>query len=587
MEISALYHRPDSEMAYLKTADVFQIRLRTKHDDVRSVELLYGDPYGNKVNEKDEGSWEYETVRMDRTFETKYHDYWEAEVTMPLKRLQYAFHITGNDGSEVLYDDRRVMDCSDDDIDRLSCFRMPYLHEIDRVKTPEWVRNTVWYQIFPERFANGDRSNDPEGTLPWGGAEPSPTNFFGGDLQGVINHLDYLQELGVNGLYFCPIFTATSNHKYDTVDYFGIDPSFGDKETLKELVDAAHERGMHVMLDAVFNHMGDFSMQWKDVQKYGEKSRFAKWFHINSFPVSYDESENAEHAENLTYEVFATTPHMPKIDTANEEAAEYLLEIAEYWIREFDIDAWRLDVANEVDHHFWKRFYAATHALKKDFYVVGEVWHSAQEWLDQEEFDAVMNYPFTESIALDFVKHETTAGEMVSMLSEQLMKYRDQTNGVMLNAMDTHDTARLLTLCDGNKNLQRQTLAFMFTQPGTPCIYYGTEVGLDGGNDPGCRKCMIWDEDRQDHEMFAFMQKLIALRKEYAGVWSRGRISYRNVCDDTNSLEVVRTLDGTELHAFFNLGEGELDAPCKGEVLLSQNVSDGKVKKDGFVITKA
>ena len=279
--------------------------------------------------------------------------------------------------------------------------------------------------------------------------------------------------------------------------------SFGDIEMLNELVDAAHERGMHVMLDAVFNHMGDFSMQWKDVQKYGENSRFAKWFHINKFPVSYDETENSEHAKNLTYEVFATTPHMPKLNTANEETAEYLLEIAQYWIKEFDIDAWRLDVANEIDHHFWKRCYAATHGLKSDFYILGEVWHSAQEWVEQEEFDAVMNYPFTESIALDFVKHETTAKEMVSMLSEHLMKYRDQTNEVMLNAMDTHDTARLLTLCHGNKKLQRQTLAFMFTQPGAPCVYYGTEVGLAGGFDPGCRKCMIWVEEKQDHDMFA------------------------------------------------------------------------------------
>ena len=296
--------------------------------------------------------------------------------------------------------------------------------------------------------------------------------------------------------------------------------------------------------------------------------------------------DQAEHAENLTYEVFSTTPHMPKLNTANEETAEYLLEIAQYWIKEFDIDAWRLDVANEIDHHFWKRFYAATHELKSDFYILGEVWHSAQEWVEQEEFDAVMNYPFTESIALDFVNHETTAKEMVSMLSEHLMKYRDQTNEVMLNAMDTHDTARLLTLCHGNKELQRQTLAFMFTQPGAPCVYYGTEVGLDGGFDPGCRKCMIWDEEKQDHEMFAFMQKLIKLRKDYADIWSKGKVEYRNVCDETNSLEVVRSFDGAELHCFFNMGEKALEAPCSGEVLLGQNLKDDKIEKDGFIIVK-
>ena len=280
------------------------------------------------------------------------------------------------------------------------------------------------------------------------------------------------------------------------------------------MVDAAHERGMHVMLDAVFNRIGRFLNAMERRAKVRRKVQFANDSRYQQIPCFLMMRRKiAEHAKNLTYEVFATTPHMPKLNTANEETAEYLLEIAQYWIKEFDIDAWRLDVANEIDHHFWKRFYAATHELKSDFYILGEVWHSARNGLNR--IDAAINYPFTESIALDFVKHETTASEMVSMPSEHLMKYRDQTNEVMLNAMDTHDTARLLTLCHGNKKLQRQTLAFMFTQPGAPCVYYGTEVGLDGGFDPGCRKCMIWDEEKQDHEMFAFMQKLIKLRKGY------------------------------------------------------------------------
>ncbi|MCD5489199.1 ATP-binding cassette domain-containing protein [Lactobacillus delbrueckii subsp. lactis] len=210
-------------------------------------------------------------------------------------------------------------------------------------KSPDWVKETVWYQIFPERFANGDKSNDPEGVKDWNPSNhPGREDYYGGDLQGVLDHLDYLQDLGINGLYFCPIFKASSNHKYDTIDYLEIDPDFGDKQLFARLVNEAHARGMKVMLDAVFNHMGDSSMQWQDVVKNGPNSRFANWFHINCFPVEpYDPADPS-------YETFAFEKHMPKLNTANLEVVDYLLTIATYWVKEFDIDAWRLDVADEV-----------------------------------------------------------------------------------------------------------------------------------------------------------------------------------------------------------------------------------------------
>lgn len=589
METAALYHRPDSEMAYLRDHEHFQIRLKTKHDDVKKAELLYGDPYGTKVNEKDEGLWEHKTVEMNLTHASKQHDYWITEVTMPLRRLQYAFHVYGNDGQEYLYDDRRIYRYSEVGIEKLSCFRMPYLHECDRIKTPEWVADTVWYQIFPERFANGDHANDPEGTLKWGSTEPTPENFFGGDLQGIIDHLDHLENLGINGLYLCPIFTAHSNYKYDTIDYFNVDPNFGDKETLKELIDKAHERGMHVMLDAVFNHMGDFSMQWQDVQEYGKNSRFASWFHIRDFPVSYEETDNFEFAKNLNYDVFANTPHMPKINTADPAAREYLLNVATYWIEQFDIDGWRLDVANEIDHEFWRDFYARTHALKNNFYVLGEVWHSAQEWVGHKEFDAVMNYSYTEPIISHFVKKELTAAEMVDILQEQLMLYRDQSNRVMFNALDTHDTERILTLCQGNKELEKQVLTFMFTQVGAPCLYYGTEVGMDGGADPDCRKCMVWDKRQQDEEMFQFSQKLVKMRREYTQLWSKGRIEFNPLDEMSDLIIFKRHYRDTTVTCVFNTGTQpqKFVLMDSDKIILQQNVTEScYVGPDGFCIIR-
>ena len=490
----------------------------------------------------------------------------------------------GNDDSEYLYDDRKVVKYTDEAVQKLTCFRMPYLHQIDRIKTPDWVKKTVWYQIFPERFANGDPQNDPQGTLPWGSEAPTRENFFGGDLRGITQKLDYLKDLGINGIYLCPIFTASSNHKYDTIDYFNIDPSFGTKEDFKELVDQAHARGMRVMLDAVFNHMGDFSMQWQDVVKNGEKSRCADWFHIKKFPVSYKKTTNNEFATDITYEVFANTPHMPKINTANPEVIDYLLNIATYWIKQFDIDAWRLDVANEIDHHFWQKFYQATHAIKPDFYVVGEVWHSAQEWVGHDEFDAAMNYPYTESLIQGTVSQEITLKEMVSMLDEQLMLYRDQTNQVMLNSLDTHDTVRLLRLCKENKDLARQALALMFLQPGSPCIYYGTEVGMTGGFDPDNRRCMIWDSTKQDHKMFQFVQKLIAFRRENSPLLSKGEIRWLKVDDVHKVIEVERQLNGQNVKGIFNFGQDRIAVDGVALPILNQNFESGNLQPQGMII---
>ncbi|MCI5942503.1 MAG: glycoside hydrolase family 13 protein [Ligilactobacillus animalis] len=585
MDIAAVYHRPDSEMAYLGANGAFEIRLKVKHDDVAKVELLYGDPYGTKVNEKDAGTWEHETVTMERAFITKTHDYFVAQVTLPLHRLQYAFKLTDKAGDQWLYDDRKFVPATAENISALTCFRMPYLHEIDRIDPPEWVKETVWYQIFPERFANGDLTNDPAGTLLWGSAEPTRQNFFGGDLQGIIDHLDYLQELGITGLYLCPIFTAHSNHKYDTIDYFTIDPHFGDKKTFKRLVDEAHKRGMKVMLDAVFNHLGDFSMQWQDVIEHGQESRFASWFHINEFPVSYTKTDNDEFARDLTYEVFANTPHMPKLNTASREVQNYLHEIASYWIKQFNIDAWRLDVANEIDHHFWRHFYSLTHHLKPDFYVLGEVWHNAQSWVNQHEFDGAMNYPFTETLSDGIVAKKVSLSEMVSRLNEQLMLYRMPTNQVMLNSMDTHDTARLLTLCQGDKDLAKLTLTLMFLQMGSPCIYYGTEVGMAGGNDPACRACMVWDNDKQDQKMLDFMKALIKLRKDQQPVLSYGGYAWQ-VDEAAQVVKLTRKKDATKLCAIFNLGEKPYAVAPTDKTLLAQNFADGKLEKNGFVIFK-
>lgn len=587
METAAILHRPDSEYAYLYQTGDFHVRLRTKKGEIASVGLIGGDPY---LFNEDE--WYKKEQTMALVASTDLHDYWQIATTAPYRRLQYGFHVVGKDGAEVFYGDRGAFPYTNETLATPGYFfRMPYFQEIDRFKSPDWVKETIWYQIFPERFANGNPAITPKNALAWGSKEhPGREDFYGGDLQGVIDHLDYLVDLGINGIYFCPIFKASSNHKYDTIDYYEIDPDFGDKETFKTLVSEAHKRGIRIMLDAVFNHTGDVSPLWQDVVKNQEKSKYVDWFHVHSFPVDIGENGNFEGARTVSYDTFAFTPHMPKLNTANPEVQAYLLDIATYWIREFDIDAWRLDVANEVDHHFWKKFYQATTALKEDFYILGEIWHSSQSWLQGDEFHAVMNYAYTETIEDFFVQKRISTSKMVAGLNEQLMLYRQQTNEVQFNMLDSHDTARLLTICNGDKDLAKATLAFTFLQHGSPCIYYGTEVGMDGENDPDCRKCMIWDPAEQDLAMFDFTKTLIQLRKDYQKTLSFGTLEWTMVEDETNVVGFKRVGAAGTLTSYFNQGtnKAQIQLDREATILFSQLSHEAdqsvEIEPNGFVI---
>lgn len=587
MNTAAIHHRPESEYAYLYTNELMHLRLRTARADCKSVSLVHGDPY-----QLEEKQWHLSPTPMRKTLSTDLHDYWEVDITAPYRRLSYGFIVTGYDETAVFFTEHGVFPVDETYLLMANnYFRMPFFHEIDRFKSPQWVKDTVWYQIFPERFANGDSSNDPEAVLPWGSKEhPGRQDFYGGDLQGVIDHLDYLNELGVNGLYFCPIFKAHSNHKYDTTDYLEVDPAFGDKELFRRLVEECHNRGMKIMLDAVFNHIGDTSPQWRDVVENGENSRFKDWFHIHSFPVHYTKTDDFEVAEDMNFDTFAFTPHMPKLNTANKDVQDYILTIAKYWIQEFDIDAWRLDVANEVDHHLWKKFAETCHELKEDFYILGEVWHSSQSWLQGDEFTAVMNYAFTESITNYFLEKKIPLDKLVSNLNEQLLLYRKQTNQMMLNTIDTHDTPRLLTLAGGNKDLMKQVLAFLYLQQGIPCLYYGDEIGMDGGMDPDCRKCMIWDPEKQDSNMFAFVQQLIAFRRENQFILSEGTLEWVNVDTATGTLAFARKIPGETLLGIFNTGDAPIFEDYSGTRTFAHLAYESDktitIEPNGFAIVK-
>ncbi|KIL47379.1 glycoside hydrolase family 13 protein [Jeotgalibacillus campisalis] len=536
---AAVHHRADRIDAYAMNEKELHIQLKTQKKDVDEVNLLLGDPY-----DWTDSLWNFTSISMKISGSDDLYDYWIAVVSPELRRLRYGFQLF-NKKESVFFGEKGFREIPPEDIGEYFCF--PYMNKADIFTAPEWVKETVWYQIFPERFANGDPALNPEGTLPWASEDPKVNSFFGGDLQGIINHLDYLEDLGITGIYFNPLFTATSNHKYDTIDYFEIDPQFGTKETFKTLVQECKKRGIRVMLDAVFNHSGYHFPPFQDVMKKGKESRYYDWFHLWDYHVETKPKPN--------YDTFGFVYMMPKLNTENPEVKNYLLESGRYWAKEFEIDAWRLDVANEVDQAFWREFRSAVKTINPDLYILGEIWHDSIPWLKGDQFDAVMNYPFTTNVLRLFAKKDLTVKEFVEDMTKVQHMYPKNINQVTFNLVGSHDTPRILTECEDNKEILKQIYAILLTYYGTPSIYYGDEIGLTGGQDPGCRKCMEWDETKQDQELLEWVKKLISLRKSEPLLANTGTFSFLPSDMSDQSFGYVRANESESVVVLLNTSD--------------------------------
>jgi len=492
VNLTAICHISGSNYAYAYKNNELHIRLRTGRDDIDKVEIFYGNKYDwvNKVN-----------FPMKKILSDDLFDYYEYRIVSDDTRLGYYFGLTK--GHKILYyTEAGYVEEFNDEKAYCYFFQYPYINEIDVHRTPDWVNDANFYQIFVERFCNGNPKNSPDNISPWG-TEPTPITFMGGDLEGIIQKMDYLEELGINGLYLTPIFESVSNHKYDTKDYMEIDKYFGDKDTLKRLIKECHKRNIKIVLDAVFNHCGLGFAPFQDVVKKGNTSKYFDWFYIDGESVKF---------EPINFQAFGFVPYMPKMNTSNPQVKKYLYDVIRYWTENFEIDGWRLDVSDELDHEFWRGFRKLVKGINPQAVIIGENWHNAYPWLMGEQFDSVMNYSLTKLCLDYFATNEINAMTFMYGISSLLIRYSKQVNETMLNLLDSHDTERFLTTCKGKVENLKNAAAFLYAYIGMPCTYYGTEIGMDGVYDPGCRKAFIWNKDGWNKELYSYYKKLISIR---------------------------------------------------------------------------
>lgn len=497
----AIYHKPLSNYAFALDEKTLVIRLRTARNDVDHVYLFFGDTayQGNPVK--------FSYIEMEVTRQDKYFDYYETKIVDAYRRTVYYFSIDDADESLIYYSDVFVNKVSEM---RNDLYKFPYNRREDIVDTPDWLKDAVIYNIFPDSFIDASKSNRK--TIMHQGLEIKSNH--GGTLKQIIKSLDYIQDLGCNTIYLNPIFTGGEYHKYDVINYKEIDPLFGTNEEFKTLVEHCHNRDMKIIIDGVFNHAGWNFFAFLDVLENQEKSFYKDWFYDLKFPV-----KKPKEGELPTYECFAYEKRMPKLNTSSKAVIDYFMDVCRYWIEEYHIDGWRLDVADEVNLDFWRKFKETAVAINPDIVLIGEVWQDATYFLDGSMFNSTMNYDFLKH-AKEFFSGRIDAFDFDARVTNMLIRYRENLNYGQLNLLDSHDVPRFLSMINERKDIYRLSIIFLLTNVGVPSIFYGDEQGFKGILEDEYRRPMNY---LNDINLFSFFKEIIALRNKYISL-RRGKL---------------------------------------------------------------
>ena len=453
------------------------------------------------------------------------------------------------------------------------------------IDTPDWVRDAIFYQIFPDRFARGQHHPNKGIKFEDWNTPPNPYGFKGGDIYGVTEKLDYLKDLGINAIYFNPITASASNHRYHTYDYFHVDPLLGGDEAFRGLLDTAHKVGIRIVPDGVFNHASRGFWQFHHVLENGNGSPFVDWFHFNpdrlnrhrnwgAYPGEREQQDlnrGVSSYDAIGYNAWWNLPALPKLNTNCPEVREFIFNAAVHWIN-FGADGWRLDVAAEInDDSFWQEFRHRVKAANPDAYIVAEIWHEAHRWLQGDQFDATMNYLVTAALMGWLVKDRIpaysytiggmrnvlrplTASEFGDRIEYLLSLYAPEINYVQFNLLDSHDTPRFLTVAGEDESALRLAYLFLLTYVGAPCIYYGDEIGMSGGPDPECRKAFNWDESTWNHSLRSYLKELVQIRTQ-EGALRRG--TYQRIYSDDDVIVFARQHQGETVLIAINIAAVE------------------------------
>jgi len=539
MNPATIFHRPMSEYAFALDDTHYIFRLRTGKGEAESVRFYYADRAVMTPK------LQFAPLPMEKFRTDRYFDWYEIRLETRFERIAYYFELQNGVETLFYYGDCYEMAGTPT---RADYFQLPFNHRADRFAAPAWTRDAVVYNIFPDSFAAGKR-------LAPNGAPPCR----GGTVRGVTENLDYIASLGFNCIYLNPIFAARSYHRYDTLDYYRIDPHMGAEDDLRDLVRRAHALGIRVILDGVFNHVSSDHPFFRDVLEKGRASRYYSCFY------ALPETPRLPAAGELPgYTCFSYVADMPKTNTADPFLRQYFCDIGAYWVRKFDVDGWRLDVANELDDGFLRAFRASVKAAKSGALIVGEVWENAAHYLGGDMLDSAMNYDFRRYCRRFFAEQTVDAETFDTNVSTLLLRYNENALFAQLNLLDSHDVSRFLSLCGGKTERMELAVLLQMTFPGMPCVFYGDEKGLCGESEPEYRRPMAWDASSPLEEVY---RRMIALRKTHPAL-RYGSFHTELACGGV--YRYSRVWNGTKITVAMNLGAEPVKAEKRGTLLLKK-----------------
>lgn len=484
---------------------------------------------------------------------------WSAEIRLPLTvtALTYYFIVAG----KLVYEHRPV-ESHDTGFGNRPVYgqwkEQPFsiaVYDPTRM-SPAWTEGMVVYQIFPDRFAKSQSDESAQSAMKgvyghepvfkaWGDKPEDPPlgrDFFGGDIRGIIEKLDYLQEMGVECLYINPIFEASSNHRYECIDYFKVDQMLGTEADFDELIESAHARGIKLILDAVFNHCSSDSIYFDITGKFGDgatqskTSPYYRWFKFHNWPMEYN--------------CWLDLGFMPEFAESPEVMNYFLGEngVTEHWLKK-GIDGWRADIASKNTFDFWQQFRHRVDQVKPEAWLVAEEWQDATHYLLGDTFNSAMNYRLAWMVRGFFAMDYLSAGEF----AERLFIYHQDTpppaRRAQMNVLDSHDTDRLITACGGDLDRYKQSFAFLFAFSGAPTVFYGSEAALKGKFPEDSRRTMDWDSPNED--LTTFFKGLMNIRKDNL-ILRHGDMETVLIDDEKRLFGLMRHYQGNSVYAIFN-----------------------------------